>query len=189
MEQQLQEIAELLRQRNEIDAKIAAITERPMAAGHLGEWIASKIFDIELEISAVAAAVDGVFRSSPVAGRKVNIKWYLKREGLLDMTLSNVIHDYLVMTGPPSPAVSSKRQTRPWRIDNVYLFDAHALRADLEGRGRSIGTASSIRAQLWAEAEIYPKDNPRLPLSADQKRACSCSASTNPVLGPHMKAR
>lgn len=45
-----------------------------MASGHLGEWTASKVFDIELEKSAVAAALDGHFRGSPLAGKSVNVK-------------------------------------------------------------------------------------------------------------------
>jgi len=50
----------------------------------MGEWIASKVFDIQLEDSAVAKAIDGRFRSGPLAGKTVNIKIYGKREGLLD---------------------------------------------------------------------------------------------------------
>jgi hypothetical protein len=74
-------IAELLRDRNSIDAHIAAIMQRPMTSGHLGEWIAAQVFDIELEASAVAAGIDGIFRSGPLGGATVNVKWYLKREG------------------------------------------------------------------------------------------------------------
>lgn len=40
-DKELQQIAELLRERNVVDAKIAAIIGRPMATGHLGEWIAA----------------------------------------------------------------------------------------------------------------------------------------------------
>lgn len=67
-------IAELLRQRNSIDSEIAHIIGRPMTAGHLGEWIAAQIFDIELETSAVAAALDGRFNTGPLRGKTVNVK-------------------------------------------------------------------------------------------------------------------
>ena len=53
--------AELLRNRNAIDAEIAAITGLPMTSGHLGEWIGAQIFGIELEPSAAAPGVDGLF--------------------------------------------------------------------------------------------------------------------------------
>ena len=46
--------AALLRARNAIDAELAELTGRPMTSGHLGEWIAAQIFDIELEASARA---------------------------------------------------------------------------------------------------------------------------------------
>jgi hypothetical protein len=73
--------AALLRERNAIDAELAHLIQRPMTSGHLGEWIAAQVFDIELEASAFAEAIDGRFRSGTLRGRTVNIKWYLKREG------------------------------------------------------------------------------------------------------------
>ena len=168
----LRQIAEWLEERNRIDDKIAGVIGRPMTSGHLGEWIAAEIFDIELEPMAIAAAIDGRFRSGPLAGRTVNVKWYLQREGLLDMTVSEVLDEYLVMTGPIGAAASSHGRTRPWRIDAVYVFDARALREDLLGRGGLVGTASSVRNQLWTEAEIYPEPrSSRLPLTDEQVEA------------------
>lgn len=129
---EIEQLAEQLRSRNEIEEAVAKLVNRPMTVGHVGEWIASQILDIHLEDSAAAPAIDGHFRSGVLAGRSVNIKWYLKREGLLDMSLSREPDYYLVLAGPPTPAVSSKGSTRPWRIDAVYLFDAHRLRTELE---------------------------------------------------------
>jgi hypothetical protein len=114
--------AALLRERNAIDAELARLIQRPMTSGHLGEWIAAQIFDIKLEASAVAAGIDGRFRSGLLQGRTVNIKWYLKREGLLDTTESAVLDYYLVLTGPPSVAVSSRGTTRPWCIEALFLL-------------------------------------------------------------------
>jgi hypothetical protein len=54
----LVQAAALLRQRNAIDVELARLIHRPMTSGHLGEWIAAQIFDIELEASAVAAGID-----------------------------------------------------------------------------------------------------------------------------------
>lgn len=115
----IREIAGLLHQRNAIDDKIAALTNRTMTAGHLGEWIAARIFGIELERSAVTAAIDGRFTSGPLAGQSVNVKWYPKREGLLDVTKSEALDYYLVMTGPTAAARSSRGGTRPWYIESV----------------------------------------------------------------------
>jgi hypothetical protein len=116
-------IADLLRERNAIDAKIAEVIGRPMTAGHLGEWIAATVFDIALERAANLPGLDGRFRAGPLAGRTVNVKWYLKREGLLDVTQSDALDYYLVLAGPPGPAAHSRGAVRPWMIDAVYLFD------------------------------------------------------------------
>jgi hypothetical protein len=83
----------MLRQRNEIDAELARLMQRPMTSGHLGEWIAAQVFDLQLEPSAVTAGIEGRFRSGPLRGCTVNIKWYLKREGSLD-TLESAALDY-----------------------------------------------------------------------------------------------
>ncbi|MGA4991435.1 hypothetical protein [Nonomuraea bangladeshensis] len=166
---EVERIAELLRERNAVDEKIAAIIQRPMTAGHLGEWIAARVFGIELERSAVTAAIDGRFTSGPLHGRTVNVKWYLKREGLLDMTERAALDYYLVLTGPASPAASSRGGVRPWCIESVYLFDVQQVQAELRARGVRIGTASSVRAAQWAAAEIYPRaSNPALLLRPEQ---------------------
>ena len=89
-----------------IDAELAQLMQRPMTSGHLGEWIAAQVFEIELEASAAAAGIHGRFRSGPLQDRTVNIKWYLKREGLLDTTESAALDYYLVLTG-------RRRQQRP----------------------------------------------------------------------------
>jgi hypothetical protein len=155
-ERSLARAAALLRKRNAIDAELARLIQRPMTSGHLGEWIAAQVFDIELEASAVAAGIDGRFRSGPLLGRTVNIKWYLKREGLLDTTESTALDYYLVLTGPPSAAISSRGTTRPWCIEAVFLFDARQLRSEQIMRGVKRGVASSVIKQEWTAAEIYP---------------------------------
>jgi hypothetical protein len=162
-------IADLLRRRNEIDAAIAAIIGRPMTSGHLGEWIAAQVFNIALEDTAVAPAFDGRFRSGPLMGKTVNVKWYLKREGVLDMTESGTLDFYLVLSGPKWAAVSSHSSTRPWRIDAVYLFDAADLLVSQRARNVKIGVATSVLNSQWDAAEIFPHArNPQLPLTAAQ---------------------
>jgi hypothetical protein len=162
-------IAELLRERNAIDEEIAAITNRPMTSGHLGECIAAQVFDIELERSTAAAAIDGHFRSGLLKGRTVNIKWYLKHEGLLDTSESDLLDYYLVLAGPPAAAASSRGGTRPWRIDGVFLFDARQLRVEQGERRVKRGVASSVLQRQWVAAEIYPAArNPLLPVTPDQ---------------------
>jgi hypothetical protein len=165
----LAELAALLRRRNLLDQQIGRLINRPMTAGHAGEWIASRIFDIELEASAVAKAIDGRFRAGALAGRSVNVKWYLKREGLLDMTEAYELDYYLVLTGPKATA-RDVRIVRPWRIAAVYLFDAQLLLTEQRARGVKVGVASGVREAQWLAAEIYPTArNPALLLTNEQR--------------------
>lgn len=63
--------------------------------------------------------------------------------GLLDVTERPELDYYLVLTGPASPAASSRGGTRPWCIESVYLFDSARLLSELRTRGVKIGVASS----------------------------------------------
>ena len=105
------QVAELLAARNAIDAKLAKLINRPPTVGHLGEWIAAAIFDIELEKAANAKAIDGRFRSRPLAGRTVNVTCYGKREGIRDTTDDPIVDYYLVLTG--DNVMAAPGQVRP----------------------------------------------------------------------------
>ena len=76
-------LAELLKQRNAVEQEITALIGRPVTTGHLGEYIASKIFRIALAESASQNGIDGHFLDGPLAGRSVNVKFYLKHDGLI----------------------------------------------------------------------------------------------------------
>jgi len=165
----LERLAKLIHDKNKINDGIAEIIGRPSLIGHVGEYIASKIFRIELEPSATKKGIDGHFTQYPLKGQTVNIKFYAKRENLLDITPDCLPDYYLVITGPKSYAVSSKSTTRPWLISNVYLFSSQKLMGELENRDGKIGIATSITSKLWNEAEIYPNQrNSIVPLSEEQ---------------------
>ncbi|WP_051704592.1 hypothetical protein [Glycomyces sp. NRRL B-16210] len=168
---ELLSIAMLLRQRGEIDDRIAEIIGRPLRSGRLAEWIAAVIFDIELDDAAGAArhsGVDGRFRTGPLAGATVNIEHYPRDQGLLNMTDAEELDYYLVMTGPRGPAGNAP----PWSIDQVYLFDAQALFDTMREHLRRIGIGTSVRSAYWYAAQIHPLPvNPALVLTADQSAA------------------
>jgi hypothetical protein len=175
----LTRVAGLIHRRNQLDAEIGSITGRPVVAGHLGEWIAAQIFDITLEASAVSKAIDGTFATGPLAGRTVNVKWYGKREGLLDVVEDPLVEYYLVMTGPRGGAVSSRGGTRPLVIEGVYLFNAAELLGGLRGRGVKIGVATSVITSAWDRAEVFPASrNSELSLSAQQREALALFAAS-----------
>ena len=168
----LTQLAELLKKRNLLEREITTLIGRPAEIGHIGEFIASSVFRIALEKSASHKSIDGHFRGGPLKESTVNIKWYARREGALDITPDALPDYYLVLTGPKSGAVTSRGQVRPWTIENVFLFDAQTLIDELKRGGVKIGVATSVRQHLWTKAEIYPvQRNDLLELSEDQREA------------------
>ena len=127
----LELLASLIRERNRVASDIASLVGRPALMGHVGEFIALRVFDIRLEQSAARAALNGYFAIGPCAGKSVDVKWYAKREGLLDISQGPLPDYYLVLTGPAAPALSSRGTPRPWVIEFTYLFDARELVTEL----------------------------------------------------------
>ena len=167
---QLRRLASLVKQRNAVDQGIAAILGRPALTGHLGEFIAARVFGIALLESASHKGIDGHFTAGSLAGRSVNIKFATKNDGLLNMNLDSPPDFYLVMTGPRTQPVSSRGTTSPWVISSIFLFDASDLLQRLDKRGVKIGIATSVARHFWDEAEIYPRpSNHKLRLTLDQR--------------------
>ena len=167
----LEKLAALLRQRNQIDDKIASLIDRPAHSGHLGEFVAAKIFNIKLAELSTQKGSDGHFTSGTLAGRSVNVKKYS-----LDDSTHNIRPDalpdyYLVITGHRAQATTSRGTTQPWTIKSVFLFEAEPLVEKLRQRCLQIGTATSVIRQYWEEAQIYPtQTNSILALTAEQNR-------------------
>ena len=122
----LRRLAELLSFRNANERKIAKIIGRPGELGPVGEFIAARIFDIELESSANNPGYDGRFRNGPLAGKTVDVKFRPKWESMLDIG-KHVPDYYLVLAGPKSTAESSKESSRSWTVDYVFLFEAEPV--------------------------------------------------------------
>lgn len=164
----LAELAELLRARNTLDAQIAAIIGRPPEKGHLGEYIAARIFGIQLQESASHKGIDGYFASGPLAGRSVNVKYYGKRDGLLAVAPADGPDYYLVLTGAKAGAGSSKGMVRPFVISSVYLFAHGPLHAAITAKPDRFAT--SVRAHLWEAAEVFPTPSNSLLSLSDKQR-------------------
>jgi hypothetical protein len=153
----LARLAELIKARNRTEVEIAVLVGRPAQIGHLGEYIASQMFDIKLHDSASRYGSDGVFASGPLMGRTVDIKWYAMNESILDLHPEEACDYYLVMTGPKPSGSPLRGAPRPWLICNVYLFHTSELLAALQARGIRVGIATSIRRTDWDAAEIYSR--------------------------------
>ncbi len=169
----LETLASLIRERNEVSARIAEIINRPAQIGHVGEFIAAEVFNIAFEQSATNKGFDGRFRSGPLAGKTVDVKWYAKREGILDLRVEDLPDFYLVLTGAVSVPTSSRGDSRPWLIEAVYLFEARPLIDRLIAAGRvKIGVATSVATKEWDSAEVFPRSSaPMLQLENDQRAA------------------
>jgi hypothetical protein len=176
----LRQLADLIKVRNTLDGLMARIVGRPAHMSHVGEYVASRIFNIKLHESASHKGSDGSFRGGPLDGQTVNVKWSGKRQGLVDFNQDAQPDYYLVLTGPKVAAVSSRGTTSPWVITSVYLFDAHETLAALRARGtKNIGIATSVPKALWEAAEIYPTQrNPLLPLSQEQREMLALFAGS-----------
>ena len=95
----------------------------------------------------------------------MNVKWCGKREGLLNINPEGVPDYYLVMTWPKARAMTSRGQTLPWVITEVFLFDAPALVERLRRLGVRLGVATSVRQHEWEAARVYPAAAPRARLT------------------------
>lgn len=168
--EELVELARLIKAKNAADEKIAKIVGRPALIGHVGEFIASNIFRIELNQSASTKGTDGVFKEGPLHGRSVNVKWYTTGDNLLDLNPTFGPDFYLILSGPQTTAGSSKGMVRPWAISFVFLFDGAGLLSKLKERGVKIGIATSVRSEQWEAAEIYPLSKGVLKLDEEQRR-------------------
>ena len=167
MNESLRTLSQLLKLRYNVDRRISHLIGRPVEKGHIGAYIASTIFDIELNNKYSAKGGDGYFRSGPLAGKSVEVK-FLIGDALVDLKLNPDFDFYLVLKGPASEAKNS-RVPRSLAIETVYLFDARKLDRQQMLRNAGRGTAASITKQQRDEARIYPPTaNAPMALSAEQ---------------------
>jgi hypothetical protein len=175
----LSTLAALLEQRARIDQQIAAIFGRPVHPGHFGEFVASAIFGVELAPTATHKAHDGTFRSGPLAGATVNVKFRSRHTDLLNIAASADPRDhpacYLVLEGLTRPAGSSRGEHAPLCVAQAYLFESRPLLAALAARGVDAhlqGRSINPGRASWRAAMVYPEAHyPRLTLTDAQRDA------------------
>ena len=168
---ELEHLANAISQQNSASAHVASIIGRPALRGHIGEFIASRVFNIQLHESASEKGSDGFFVEGSIAGRSVNVKFYGQHECLLDMPNAAVPDLFLVLTGPKGSATSSSGQVRPICINHVFLIPGTEALADALSRNVSVGAATSFPGSFWDEHEVYPASRSKeLDLTQDQVR-------------------
>ena len=165
----MERLAKLIQDRNKTSEEIAKIINRPALNSHIGEYIASQIFDISLNESANVKGIDGLFKSGSLRGKSVNVKLYGKQENILDISPGYLADYYLVLSGDTGDLLSSRGKTRPLNISQVFLFNMNELMNSLRSSGVKIGVATSVRKSEWEKAMVYPvKNNMELVLSKEQ---------------------
>jgi hypothetical protein len=167
----LRNLARLLGERNTIEADITNLIGRPATLGHIGEFIASRVFNIDLHRSAAHQGSDGVFQNGPLANKAVEVKLYSQQEGILDVNTGTGPDYYLVLTGPKSPPRPSRGKAHPAFVDHVYLFGRIEVATDVALRNVKSGTATGLRKDFWDRHEVFPHSaNSELPLTPEQRR-------------------
>jgi len=167
----LPRLAELLKARNTVESNIATLIGLPVNIGSVGDYIASTIFGITHEEPTSHRVIYDRFSCGPLAGHTVDVQWHARREGDLSLKTDTPLDYYLIMTGPKAGVNTARSLVNPWVIESVFLFDARELLTALHERGVQIGSRTSVIAELWDRAEIYPhQHNKRLILSEEQRQ-------------------
>jgi hypothetical protein len=140
MSKDLERLAELVQIKNDADLAIAQLIGRPSSPGNIGEFVAARVFDIELMRSGSHPGYDGVFLDGPLADKTVNIKTYSRHESVLDIG-AHPCDFYLVLTGPPGQA-----RNLPWVIESG-LFVRSGASAGRPRRARGQDRRGHQRAE------------------------------------------
>ena len=140
---ELEHLAELIRAKNEADLSIARLLGRQALSGNIGEFVAARVFGIDLMPSGSHAGYDGVFCAPPPAGQTVNIKTYSRNEWILDIG-KHPCDYYLVLTGPRAGPCAAGHRLRVTPVAAV-LIEA-AGRAEFRGNGScQLGESPAVR--------------------------------------------
>jgi hypothetical protein len=162
---QLAALAGLLRERAVIGDRISEIIKKAPHPGRIGEFIAARVFDIELHPHAAHPGSDGVFRSGPLAGRSVNVKFYSRWDGQLEVRAHHAPDYILVLTRPAAKAGDTGPTSR-CLIASAFLFEYAALIA----AGVKPVVAASVREALWEEARIYAEASAKPLVAIDDRQ-------------------
>lgn len=162
----LQELCTLLAERNQVDARIAAVIRRPAQRGHIGEFIARHVFRITECESASQKGFDGWFAEGFLHGKSVNIKFYGKDTGLWAIKGYPATDYYLVMCGRRTDAESSRGTTRPLDVATVYLMPERVL-ADASVKP---GVTAGVPVAIRRAHRIYPTPGDRAILTLTESQ-------------------
>lgn len=134
-----------LRRRRSADEELSRVLGQPVEGRNLCELIAARAMDIELEPSDREVGLVGIFRSGPLAGSRVSLRFHRHLEVLRPPKPEESCDYHVVLLGPPDTS-------SPDLLDSMYLFDTASF-----ARESQRGQAPEARKDGWREAEIFPR--------------------------------
>lgn len=167
----LPRLAELLHARNTVESNLANLLGSSINLSTVGEHIAATVFGITLVPSTRGSGFVGIFASQPLRGKTVDVQWYPRREGFLNLRPDDAPDYYLVLAGPRQESSTARALVNPWMITTVHLFESRELLNALRERGVQIGSHTSVITQLWERAEIFPVQRNSTCVLNDEQRA------------------
>lgn len=167
----LSRLAELLRARNTVESNIANLLKCEVDLNIVGEQIAASVFGIRFMPTSVPGQSVGTFTRESLTGKTVDVRWYLRREGFLNIHTDPAPDYTLALAGPKLDPSEARAFVNPWIITSAYLFHMPELLNTLRVRGVRIGPRVSVNSHLWEQAEIFPNSpNSTLVLSNEQRQ-------------------
>lgn len=152
----LSHLAELVRARNAVESNIANLLGSAVNLDTVGEFIAANVCGIRLIPSVQHNEFAGIFTNAALMGKTVDIRWYTRREGFLNVHTDPTPDYTLVLAGPKLDQNEARALVNPWIITSVYLFHTQELLHTLRTRSVRVGPRVSVNSQLWEQAEIFP---------------------------------
>lgn len=139
---ELSDFADALRRRRSADEELSRLLGHPVERWNLCELVAARALDLELARSDPKQGHLGTFRTGPLAGSRVNLRFYRVREPLRPPAPGWDCDYHVVLQGSPDAE-------EPETLQGVYLFDASSFLRELQrGGGR--------KKEAWKEAEVFP---------------------------------
>jgi len=167
----LPRLAELLRARNTVESNIAKLLECEVTLSNVGEHIAACIFGIRLIPTTSQTGFVGIFTTPTLKGKTVDVRWYPRRGGYLNIHTDPAPDYTLVLAGPEIEQNEARALVNPWVITSVHLFHMQELLSALRSRGIRVSPRVSINTHLWEQTEIFPRQhNPGLILADEQRQ-------------------
>gem|GEM_PF-1480306 len=142
---ELSDFADALRRRRAADDDLSRILGLPVERWNLCELVTARALDVEVELSSVEWGQVGVFRSGPLAGSRVSVRFYSAMEPLRPTAPEPPCDHHVAILGPPDTRF-------PELIHGIYLFEVAWIFEEME---RSGGLMAQVD-EAWDAFKVFP---------------------------------